>query len=67
MGNRSKKWQKFKSWSMMFAGLPRKENAKLCNIHFCCCSDEISVLDMAGPIAQELTDLKMNAYDSLLM
>ena len=68
-GNKSKKWHKFDSWSAMFAGLPRKENAKLTNIHFVTCSDVVSALDMAGPIADELCDLEMNgiiAFDVLL-
>ena len=41
----------------MIAGLPRQENTKIDNIHFCCCSDVVSALDMTGPLAQELTDL----------
>ncbi len=46
-GNRSKKWHKFDSWSVLFAGLPRHENMK--NIHFICCSDAVSALDMVVP------------------
>lgn len=68
-GNKSKKWHKFDSWSVMFAGLPRRENAKIVNIHFCCCSDVVSALDMSGPLAQELIELEstgIEAYDSLL-
>ena len=52
------------------AGLPRHENAKICNIHYCCCSDVVSAIDMTGPLAQELIDIETNgieAYDSLLM
>ena len=68
-GNRSKKWHKFDSWSVLFAGLPRQDNAKIKNIHFICCSDVVSALDMAVPLSQELQDLEMHgvdAYDSLL-
>lgn len=53
-GNRSKKWHKFDSWSVLLAGLPRKENAKIPNIHFCCCSDLVSAMDMCEEIASEL-------------
>jgi len=30
-GNKSKKWHKFDSWSMMLCGLPKIEKAKLSN------------------------------------
>ena len=68
-GNKSKKWHKFDSWSIMFAGLPRKENAKIGNIHFITCSDVVSALDMAGPLAEQLCDLERNgveAFDAIL-
>lgn len=68
-GNKSKKWHKFDSWSVMFAGLPRHENAKIRSIHFCCCSDVVSAVDMTPPIAQELCALEKNgveAFDALL-
>lgn len=67
-GNKSKKWHKFDSWSVMLAGMPRHENAKIENIHFCCCSDVASAMDMAGSIASELTVLEqqgVEAYDAL--
>ncbi len=67
-GNRSKKWHKFDSWSVLLAGLPRSENAKIPNIHFVCCSDAISAMGMTKPIAQELVSLEMHgveAYDAL--
>lgn len=63
-GNRSKKWHKFDSWSLMFASLPRHENAKVSNIHFICCSDVVSALDMAGPIAQQLHDLEIHGTEA---
>lgn len=57
-GNRSKKWHKFESWFLSLAGLPRHQNTRLENIHFVCCSDSVSPLDLSGPIAQELTNLE---------
>ena len=57
-GNRSKKWHKFESWYLQLAGLERHENARLENIHFVCCSDSVSPLDLSGPIAKELTLLE---------
>jgi hypothetical protein len=55
-GNRSKKWHLFNSWSVLLAGIPRKQNSQLSKIHFLSCSDSVSVLDMAEPIAEELLD-----------
>ena len=57
-GNRSKKWHKCESWFLSLAGLPRHQNTRLENIHFVCCSDSVSPLDLSGPIAQELTNLE---------
>ena len=54
-GNHSKKWHKFESWYLQLAGFERHENARLENIHFVCCSDSVSPLDLSGPIAKELT------------
>ena len=62
-GNRSKKWHKFDPWSVKFVELPREENAKINNIHFLCCSDVISALDMAGPLAQQLYDIETNGIE----
>lgn len=65
-GNKSKKWHKFDSWS---PGLSRHENAKLSKIHFCCCSDVVSAVDMTIALAPELNQLEkdgMIAYDALL-
>ena len=67
-GNVSKKWHKFDSWSVMFAGLPRHENSRIANIHFCCCSDVVSAVDMTEALAPELTLLEqqgVEAYDAL--
>ncbi len=68
-GNKSKKWHKFDSWSLMLCGLPRQENAKLTNIHFCCCSDVVSAMDMSVAIARELKELEVEGievYDALI-
>ena len=48
--------------------LPKHENAKLQNIHFMTCSNRVSVLDMAEPIANELRNLEkgIEMYDSFL-
>lgn len=66
-GNISKKWNKFDSWSVMISGLPRHLNAKITNIHFCCCSNVATAVDMAGAIASEFTLLEegIEAYDAL--
>ena len=46
-GNKSKKWHKIDRWCILFADLPREMNMKHANIHFLCCSDILSFLDMA--------------------
>ena len=67
-GNKSKKWHKFDSWSLMLAGLPRHENSKIMNIHFICCSDVASAVDMAEAIVEELAALEkgIEVYDAFL-
>lgn len=53
----------------MLAGLPRQLNAKIPNIHFCCCSDSVSAMDMSDVLAPELKQLEIEgivAFDSLL-
>ena len=57
-GNRSKKWHKFESWYLSFAGLPRHLNTRIENINFVCSSDSVSPLDLSEPIAQQLTALE---------
>ena len=42
----------------MLARLPRHQNSKICNIHFCSCSDTVSAIDMAEAIVQELKNLE---------
>ena len=70
-GNKSKKWHKFDSWSIIVAGLPRHENSKIPNLHlhFCCCSDVVSAMDMSEAIATELSKLEndgVEAFDAHL-
>ena len=57
-GNKSKKWNKFECWYLLFGGLSRHDNAKPQNIHFISCTNEMDVLDMTKPIAQQLTLLE---------
>ena len=57
-GNISKKWHAFNNWCFLLAGLPRHINSQLQNIHFICCSDRATVIEMAEPIAQELKYLE---------
>ena len=67
-GNKSKKWYKFDSWSVMLSGLPRHENAKVQNIHFYSCSDTVTAVEMAESIVPELLTLNedgIEAYDAL--
>ena len=66
-GNKSKKWHKFISWYLKFPGLPRKERLKTDNIHFLCCSDNLSALELAKPMAEELFMLEtqgLEVYDA---
>ena len=68
-GNKSKQWNKFDAWCVKLAGLPKKENSKLHNIHFVCCSNKVSVMDMCAPLASELQEIEatgINAYDAAL-
>lgn len=68
-GNRSKQWNKFDSWCLRIAGLPNKDNSKLHNIHFLCCANKCSVMDMARPLVKDLADLESNGigvYDAHL-
>ncbi len=49
-GNKSKNGTSLTLWSLMLAGLPRHENSKVTNIHFICCSDTVSAVDMAETV-----------------
>ena len=57
-GNKSKKWHKFDSWSVMLAGLSRHENSKISNLYFSCCSDVLSAMEMSEVIAANLKYLE---------
>ena len=52
----------------MLAGLLRSENAKLHNIHFITCSNRVGVLEMAGPVVEDLKQLEKGVivYDAFL-
>ena len=65
-GNWSNKWNKFHVWAMMLAGLPRAENSQLENIHFICCSNETSAVEMATPIVEDLFGLEMEGVIAVL-
>ena len=68
-GNKTKKWNKFDACCILLAGLSRKDNAKLHNIHFICCSNKLSILEMSQPIAAEMALLEESGivvYDALL-
>lgn len=68
-GNKTKKWNKFDVCCILLAGLSRKDNAQLHNIHFVCCSNQLSILEMSQPIASEMNQLEEKGvvvYDALL-
>ena len=67
-GNKSKKWNKFDCWCLSVANLPLNLARQFSNIHFICCSNSCTALDMAGPIVSELLKLEegITVYDSHL-
>ena len=66
-GNRSRKWNKFDSWSLSLDGLPQNESRKLFNIHFLSCSNSVATLDMAGPtVYQQALEKGIDAYHAEL-
>lgn len=64
-GNKSKQWNKFDSWCLKLAGLPNTTNSKLENIHFICCSNKTSVIEMAKPLVDNLLELECNGVEAL--
>ena len=62
-GNGRKKWHTFQSWYLLLAGLSRHENGKPTNIHFICCSDSVTPLDMVGPICAGLQMLESEGVE----
>ncbi len=57
-GSRSGKCSKFDLWCLKFAGLPWKVNSQLHNIHFLGCSNQVSALEMAAPLVDDLLKLE---------
>ena len=53
-GNKTKKWNKFDVYCLLLAGLPKESNTDLHNIHFITCSNNLSAIDMAQPIVEDL-------------
>lgn len=54
---------------MLLAGLPRVENSRHENIHFICCSNQASAIEMADPIVDDLLKLETEGlvtYDARL-
>ena len=67
-GNRSKKWNKFDYWSLSLAGLPIHEARLFHNIHFISCSNQLSAMELVGPMVEDLLSLEKGCtvYDALL-
>lgn len=67
-GNKSKKWNKFDYWSLTLASLPICEARKFPNIHFLCCSNRSSSLEIVQPIVDDLMLLEKGVimYDAYL-
>ncbi|KAL5500102.1 hypothetical protein EMCRGX_G011605 [Ephydatia muelleri] len=67
-GSKSKIWNKFDSWCFQLAGLPKKENANLQNIHFICSSNQAPVMEMAKPLVKQFLALEdgIVLFDALL-
>ncbi len=67
-GNRSKKWNKFDYWSLSLAGLPVHEVRLFHNIHFISCSNQLSAMELTGPMVEDLLLLEKGCtvYDALL-
>ena len=65
-GNKSKIWNKFDSWCFQLAGLPKKENANLQNIHFICSSNKVPVMEMARPLVKQFLALRMALFFLML-
>ena len=67
-GSKSKIWNKFDSWCFQLAGLPKKENANLQNIHFICSSNKAPVMEKAKPLVKQFLALEdgIVLFDALL-
>lgn len=66
-GNKSKKWNKFDSFSFVLASLPKEEIVKAENMSLICASNEVTVTDMILAIANQLKSLEtgFKAYDAV--
>ena len=64
--NKSKKWNKFDTWCMVLAGLPQHLVDKPRHMHFICCSNKLSALDMVPPLVEDLLRLEngIQMYDA---
>ncbi len=58
LGTSQKKSNSFDVLAMLLAGLPRRENAKLKNIHFITASNKLKALAMAEPMVTDLLKLE---------
>ena len=67
-GNRSKKWNKFDYWCLTLAGLPASESRMFHNMHFLSCTNQMSSLDIVGPLVEDLEQLEEGVvmYDAFL-
>ena len=57
-GNKSKKWNKFDSWCMTLAGLPQHMVDRPQHMHLLACSNNVSALDMAALLVDDLLRLE---------
>ncbi|KAG2213764.1 hypothetical protein INT45_006174 [Circinella minor] len=57
-GNRSKKWNKFESWSMVPAGLPLEDRNKRENTFLVCLHNRLSAVQMLENIVDDLCELE---------
>lgn len=46
------------NWAILLAGLPKKENAKIENIHLVAASNKASAIEMSEPIVKDLQMLE---------
>ncbi|KAI9484625.1 hypothetical protein BDB00DRAFT_734659, partial [Zychaea mexicana] len=65
-GNRSKKWNKFESFSMVPAALPLDERNKRANTHLICVHNRLSSGEIVRSIVDDLKELEegIEMYDA---
>lgn len=66
-GNKSKKWHKFDSWSLMLASLPRHENSQTSNIHFIAVLIHHRRLDMSTTIVAGLLSVEKEGVEPMML